>query len=84
MPGILMQVVSSRFLRSLSARQKPRRVFQCSHMWEKKKYRRITSSNMMGVNKATRSLWSACWTESKGQVYLRAKDGLFENSAQDG
>lgn len=39
MPGMLMQVVSSRFLRSLSARQKPRRVFQGSHMWEKKETR---------------------------------------------
>ena len=37
MPGMLRQVVSSRFLRSLSARQKPRTVFQGSHMWEKKR-----------------------------------------------
>ena len=86
MPGILMQVVSSRFLRSVSARPKTRRVFKYSHTWGKKKKpdRRITPSNMMGVNKTTQSLWWACWGESKGQAYLRAKDGLSEISAQDG
>lgn len=36
---------------------------------EKKKPDRITSSNMMGVNKTTQSLWWACWGESKGLIW---------------